>query len=250
MHPRYHKSLLPIGPMHSNEGVARHLRAWGEIFARFQEMTLPVPRGGEQAELLFPARFLGPLNAVLGPGRYSVFHWETVELAPNDFVVAPDHVWRSSASNKHHAVRLQIMANARNVGQHDSAVGQTDAGHFAQTRVGLAGRHHLHLHANALHVTHPLEPLRPTWFFSRHLPRPFPVEQPSGDPIAHESRCGGKEWRERRKTEGKREEIFWENFLKKNISSTEKIPTQNTHHLHAHDQTYPQTIPKDCLVNT
>lgn len=62
-----------------------------------------------------------------------------VKLAAH-YLVSQVHVLHTAAAKEHHCMFLQCVSHAGNVGRHFHAVGEPDAGNFANGGVGLARR--------------------------------------------------------------------------------------------------------------
>jgi hypothetical protein len=97
------------------------------------------------------ARLLAfPLGPVLGPGLLAVGDPLGVEHAADDVVAHAGQVADAAPPDQDDRVLLQVVPLAGDVRRHLDAVGQADAGHLAQGRVRLLGRHDLDLQTDAL----------------------------------------------------------------------------------------------------
>src|SRR5262249_28822526 len=72
-----------------------------------------------------------------------------IQDAADNVIADARQVADTAAAHQHDRVLLQVVAFAGDVGGDFLAIGQADAGHLAQGRVGLLGRHDLDLQAHA-----------------------------------------------------------------------------------------------------
>src|SRR5690348_16471795 len=79
----------------------------------------------------------GALGAVLGAPLLPVRGSRRVERAANDVIADPGEILDASAADQDHRVLLEIVPNPRDVRGDFLAVGQPDAGDFAQRRIRL-----------------------------------------------------------------------------------------------------------------
>src|SRR6266446_4971886 len=86
------------------------------------------------------ASLLRALGAVFRTALAAVFDTLSVERTANDVVPYPRQVLDSAAPDQDYGVLLQIVALARDVARHLEPVGQADARHLAQRRIGLFRR--------------------------------------------------------------------------------------------------------------
>src|SRR5574343_1259588 len=95
---------------------------------------------------LFGLRTLG---TVLGARLLTVFDALQVERTTNDVVTHTRQVLHTTAANQHHAVFLQVVAFAADVGNDFETVGQAHLGNLTQSGVRLLGGGGVHAGAHA-----------------------------------------------------------------------------------------------------
>src|SRR5690349_19866347 len=91
---------------------------------------------------------LRALGAVLGTGLLAILHALQVQGTANDVVTHTGQVLDTTAANQHHAVFLQVVAFAADVGDDFEAVGQAHLGDLTQSGVGLFRRRGVHTGAH------------------------------------------------------------------------------------------------------
>src|ERR1700760_4931883 len=80
------------------------------------------------------------LRAVAAASLLAVLHALRVERTADDLVADTRQVLHAAATHAHDRVRLQAVADTRDVGGDLDLAGQLDAGHLAQRGVRLLGR--------------------------------------------------------------------------------------------------------------
>ncbi len=99
--------------------------------------------------LLLGCTGLGTLGSVFGATLCAVLDTCGIESAADDVVTHTGKVLYTAATNEDDGVLLQIVALARDVGVDFLAVGKTDTGYFAHSRVRLLGGRRVHTDAHA-----------------------------------------------------------------------------------------------------
>src|SRR5579859_670796 len=103
---------------------------------------------------------LGPLGAVLRAPLAPLLHAFAIERAAHDMIAHARQIANTPTANQHHRVLLQVVALARNVGIDLIPVGEPDAGHLAERRIRLLGRHGADLRAYTALLRSATQPLR------------------------------------------------------------------------------------------
>jgi hypothetical protein len=80
------------------------------------------------------------VSVVLGARLLAVFHALQIERTAHDVVTHTRQVLDTTATNQHHAVFLQVVSFAADVGDDLKSVGQAHFGNLAQRGVGLFWR--------------------------------------------------------------------------------------------------------------
>src|SRR3990167_1366343 len=96
-----------------------------------------------------PSGLLRPLRAVLRPRLLAILDALQVERTAHDVVANAGQVFDPAATHQHHAVLLQVVAFATDVGDDLEAVRQANLGDLPQGGVGLLRRGGVHAGAHA-----------------------------------------------------------------------------------------------------
>src|SRR5574343_368190 len=91
---------------------------------------------------------LGLLRTVLGARLLAILHALQVQRTADDVVTHTGQVLDTTAADQHHAVFLQVVAFAADVGNDFEAVGQAHLGDLTQSGVRLLGRRGVHTGAH------------------------------------------------------------------------------------------------------
>lgn len=114
----------------------------------------PVTPGSPVQRPSLPAltqtRLLGLLGSVLAPGVRPIRHTSQIQRAPDQLVPHTRTVLRPAAPDQDHAVLLDVVALARDVGRDGLAGGQAHTCRLPLARVGLLGPRDADLDAHAL----------------------------------------------------------------------------------------------------
>src|SRR5262245_432788 len=92
---------------------------------------------------------LGPLGSVLRPPLFTSLNTNRVKRSADYVVAHARQVLDAAAANQHQRVFLQVVPDARNVGRHLDAVGESNTRHLAQRGVRLLRRLGEDAHADA-----------------------------------------------------------------------------------------------------
>ena len=87
--------------------------------------------------LLLGRTGLGTLGTVLGTGLLTVGDTLGIQSTTHDVITHTGQVLNTAATDQHHAVLLQVVAFAGNVGSNLDSVGQTHTGNLTQSGVRL-----------------------------------------------------------------------------------------------------------------
>src|SRR6185437_10815116 len=80
---------------------------------------------------------LRTLGAIFGPPLLTVRNAGGIERSANYVVANAGQILYTAAADEHNRMLLQIVSDAGNISGYLDAVGQTHAGHFAKSRIGL-----------------------------------------------------------------------------------------------------------------
>src|SRR5699024_9652769 len=94
-------------------------------------------------------RLFRALGAVAAAGLAAAVNGGAVERSADDLVAHTGEVPHTAATDEHHRVLLQVVADARDVGGHFHAVDQAHAADLAKRRVRFLGRGGVHARAHA-----------------------------------------------------------------------------------------------------
>src|SRR5689334_16180744 len=82
---------------------------------------------------------LRALGSVLGAGLLAVGDAGGIQRAAHNVITDTRQIFHAAAADEHDGVLLQVVADAGDVGGDFNAVGEANAGDFAQRRVRLLG---------------------------------------------------------------------------------------------------------------
>ncbi len=94
------------------------------------------------------ARLLSPFRSVFTSLLFPTLNGAGVQHAAHDMIPNPWKILDSPAANNYYRVLLKIMADPWDVSSNFVAIGQTNAGDFAQSRVRLLRGHRPNLNAD------------------------------------------------------------------------------------------------------
>src|SRR6476620_5614848 len=139
-----------------------------KVLAGQSDATTPVFTTVDDVLLSFP------LRSILGARLLAVRHTLAIKHTANDVIPDAGEVANTATAHEHDGVFLQVVAFAGDVGSDLDAVRKPNAGHLAECRIWLLGRHRLDDGADTTLLRTPLH----GWVLRlRALRLPRPLDQ-------------------------------------------------------------------------
>src|SRR5947208_5836797 len=111
-------------------------------FSTSVELKMGSARTSRPSICLFRGiRFLRfrPLGPVLRPALLPIRYARRIERSAHHVIADSGEILDAAAANQHDRMLLQIVPHAGYISGYFDSVGQTHAGHFSQSRIGLLG---------------------------------------------------------------------------------------------------------------